>query len=280
MSVELEVVADERAAARRGAELIAAAGRGAVAERGSFAGDERRHDSVGDARDLSARRGDALGRDRALPGRRADRLRRASEDRNLTHLVLGLSIEHQSALRPMPVTQRDLEAAAARLRILAARSARPRPPRPRPRRPHRLAGPGRPGPRGDRPPGGPDRRRVPGPPPDDADLPELAAARQSSGWSPARRSASRSPSCSPATTRSRPAGSRTKTWSSSPTRPPRPDVLANSLTSSHESFPSADRRGRDRQPAFVGGEFSRRSGAQPGRAARRSGLPDQSSTCT
>jgi 6-phosphogluconolactonase len=35
-----------------------------------------------------------------------------SEDRNLTHFVLGLSLEHQSALRPMPVTQRDLDAAA------------------------------------------------------------------------------------------------------------------------------------------------------------------------
>jgi 6-phosphogluconolactonase len=35
-----------------------------------------------------------------------------SEDRNLTHLVLGLSLDHQSALRPMPVTQRDLDAAA------------------------------------------------------------------------------------------------------------------------------------------------------------------------
>ena len=35
-----------------------------------------------------------------------------SEDRNLTHLVLGLSLEHQAALRPMPVTQRDLDAGA------------------------------------------------------------------------------------------------------------------------------------------------------------------------
>jgi 6-phosphogluconolactonase len=35
-----------------------------------------------------------------------------SEDRNLTHLVLGLSMQNQSAMRPMPVTQRDLEAAA------------------------------------------------------------------------------------------------------------------------------------------------------------------------
>ena len=35
-----------------------------------------------------------------------------SEDRNLTHMVLGLSMDHQPALRPMPVTQRDLDAAA------------------------------------------------------------------------------------------------------------------------------------------------------------------------
>ena len=35
-----------------------------------------------------------------------------SEDRNLTHMVLGLSMDHQSALRPMPVTNRDLDAAA------------------------------------------------------------------------------------------------------------------------------------------------------------------------
>jgi 6-phosphogluconolactonase len=35
-----------------------------------------------------------------------------SEERNLTHLVLGLSMDHQAALRPMPVTQRDLDGAA------------------------------------------------------------------------------------------------------------------------------------------------------------------------
>jgi 6-phosphogluconolactonase len=35
-----------------------------------------------------------------------------SPDRNLTHMVLGLSMDHQAALRPMPVTQRDLDAAA------------------------------------------------------------------------------------------------------------------------------------------------------------------------
>jgi 6-phosphogluconolactonase/glucosamine-6-phosphate isomerase/deaminase len=35
-----------------------------------------------------------------------------SPDRNLTHMVLGLSMDHQVALRPMPVTQRDLDGAA------------------------------------------------------------------------------------------------------------------------------------------------------------------------
>ena len=35
-----------------------------------------------------------------------------SEDRNLTHLILALPIEHQAVVRPMPVTSRDLDAAA------------------------------------------------------------------------------------------------------------------------------------------------------------------------
>ena len=35
-----------------------------------------------------------------------------SEDRNLTHMVLGLSMDHQPSLRPMPVTQRNLDEAA------------------------------------------------------------------------------------------------------------------------------------------------------------------------
>lgn len=36
-----------------------------------------------------------------------------SPDRNLTHLVLTLPIERQAVLKPMPVTRRDLEQAAA-----------------------------------------------------------------------------------------------------------------------------------------------------------------------
>ncbi len=112
MSIELEVVADERAAARRGAELIAAAGRGAVAERGIFelamSGGRTPWAMLailGDLEEMPWAETELFQVDErvAAPG---------SEDRNLTHMVLGLSLEHQSALRPMPVTQRDLDAAA------------------------------------------------------------------------------------------------------------------------------------------------------------------------
>jgi 6-phosphogluconolactonase len=108
----LEVVADERAAARRGAELIAAAGRAAVAERGIFelamSGGRTPWAMLavlGDLEQMPWAETELFQVDErvAAPG---------SEDRNLTHLVLGLSLEHQSALRPMPVTQRDLDAAA------------------------------------------------------------------------------------------------------------------------------------------------------------------------
>jgi len=112
VGVELEVVADEKAAARRGAELIAAAGRAAVEERGafSFAMSGGRTPwamlaTLGDVEEMPWGETELFQVDEriASPG---------SDERNLTHLVLGLSIEHQASLRPMPVTQRDLEAAA------------------------------------------------------------------------------------------------------------------------------------------------------------------------
>jgi 6-phosphogluconolactonase len=112
VSIELEVVADERAAAARGAELIAAAGQAAVSERGFFAmavsGGRTPWAmlaTLGDVEEMPWGETELFQVDEriASPG---------SEERNLTHLVLGLSIEHQAALRPMPVTQRDLEAAA------------------------------------------------------------------------------------------------------------------------------------------------------------------------
>lgn len=112
MAPELEVVADERAAARRAAELIAAAGAEAAAERNLFALAISGGRSpwamlaiLGDLQQMPWDRTELFQVDErvASPG---------SEDRNLTHMVLGLSMEHQSTLRPMPVTQRDLDAAA------------------------------------------------------------------------------------------------------------------------------------------------------------------------
>jgi 6-phosphogluconolactonase len=112
VAVELEVVADERAAARRAAELIAAAGAAAVAERDSFTLAMSGGRSpwamlavLGELEEMPWGKTELFQVDErvASPG---------SEDRNLTHMVLGLSMAHQAALRPMPVTQRDLDGAA------------------------------------------------------------------------------------------------------------------------------------------------------------------------
>ena len=113
------------------------------------AGDERRPLALGDAGDPRRTRARCPGTETELFQVDERIASPGSEDRNLTHMVLGLSMDHQSALRPMPVTQRDLEAAAREYEALAAGALRPRPPRPRPRRPHRLAGPRRPGAGGD-----------------------------------------------------------------------------------------------------------------------------------
>jgi 6-phosphogluconolactonase len=108
----LEVVDSERDAALRAAELIAAAAREAVAQRGSFS--------------LAVSGGRTpwgmlaiLSDDKEMPWAETSLFQvdervasPGSEDRNLTHIVLALSMEHQAAIRPMPVTQRDLDAAA------------------------------------------------------------------------------------------------------------------------------------------------------------------------
>jgi 6-phosphogluconolactonase len=110
--MELDVLPDERAASRRCAELIAAAGAAAAGERGAFelAMSGGRNPwamlaILGDLEQMPWQRTRLFQVDErvAAPG---------SEDRNLTHFVLGLSIEHQAVLRPMPVTKRDLDAAA------------------------------------------------------------------------------------------------------------------------------------------------------------------------
>jgi 6-phosphogluconolactonase len=112
VAIELEVVADEKAAARRTAELIAAIGAQAVAERNIFSlamsGGRTPWAMLamlGEEEQMSWEATELFQVDEriASPG---------SEDRNLTHMVLGLSMDHQAALRPMPVTQRNLEAAA------------------------------------------------------------------------------------------------------------------------------------------------------------------------
>jgi 6-phosphogluconolactonase len=112
MPIDLEVVESDRAAARRAAELIAAAGQRAVADHGSFSFAMSGGRSpwamlaiLGDLEEMPWGETELFQVDEriASPG---------SEDRNLTHMVLGLSMEHQSSLRPMPVTSRDLDAAA------------------------------------------------------------------------------------------------------------------------------------------------------------------------
>jgi 6-phosphogluconolactonase len=112
MPLDLEVTKDEKAAARRAAELIAKAGAAAVADHGHFAFAMSGGRSpwsmlaiLGELEEMPWAETELFQVDEriASPG---------SEDRNLTHMVLGLSMDHQSALRPMPVTQRDLDAAA------------------------------------------------------------------------------------------------------------------------------------------------------------------------
>jgi 6-phosphogluconolactonase len=110
--IELEVAGDEKAASRRAAELIAAAGAEAAAERDRFAFAMSGGRSpwamlaiLGDLEQMPWEQTELFQVDErvAAPG---------DPERNLTHMVLGLSMAHQPALRPMPVTQRDLDGAA------------------------------------------------------------------------------------------------------------------------------------------------------------------------
>jgi 6-phosphogluconolactonase len=112
MPIELEVAADEKAASRRAAELIAAAGDEAAAERGHFAF------AMSGGRSPWAMLA-ILGELEGMPWDKTELFQvdervaaPGDEARNLTHMVLGLSMDHQATLRPMPVTQRDHDAAA------------------------------------------------------------------------------------------------------------------------------------------------------------------------
>lgn len=117
MAIELEVLADADAASRRAAELVAAAGQDAVEARGEFmlalSGGKTPWAMIG-----------ILGEMEEMPWPAThiyqvdERVAPPGDDaRNLTHLVQMLSLDHQSTLRPMPVTSRDLELSAAEYEV-------------------------------------------------------------------------------------------------------------------------------------------------------------------
>ncbi len=117
MAIETKIFPDADAASRYAAEAVAVAGQDAVEARGEF--------------DLALSGGKTpwamiglLGEMEGMPWEEAhifqvdERVAPPGDDaRNLTHLVQMLSIDHQSALRPMPVTSRDLELSAAEYEV-------------------------------------------------------------------------------------------------------------------------------------------------------------------
>lgn len=117
MAIELKILPDADAASRYAAEAVATAGQEAVEARGEF--------------DLALSGGKTpwamiglLGEMEGMPWEEAhifqvdERVAPPGDDaRNLTHLVQMLSIDHQAALRPMPVTSRDLELSAAEYEV-------------------------------------------------------------------------------------------------------------------------------------------------------------------
>lgn len=117
MAIESKIFPDADAASRYAAEVVATAGREAVEESGDF--------------DLALSGGKTpwamiglLGEMEEMPWEQAhiyqvdERVAPPGDEvRNLTHLVQMLSIDHQAALRPMPVTSRDLELSAAEYEV-------------------------------------------------------------------------------------------------------------------------------------------------------------------
>lgn len=117
MAIETKAFPDADAASRCAAEAIAAAGQEAVEERGEFnlalSGGKTPWAMIG-----------LLGEMEEMPWEQAhiyqvdERVAPPGDEaRNLTHLVQMLSIDHQAALRPMPVTSRDLELSAAEYEV-------------------------------------------------------------------------------------------------------------------------------------------------------------------
>ena len=109
---QLEVLPDAAAAARRGAELIAESAAAAIAERGSFTlaasgGTEPwQMYRLLTEYEIEWKKVAVLQVDeRVAPD--------SDPDRNLTHLLESLPQAARDRVRPMPVTEEDLEAAAA-----------------------------------------------------------------------------------------------------------------------------------------------------------------------
>ena len=117
MAIETKVFPDDRAASRYAAEAVAAFGRESVEARGelnlALSGGKTPWAMIGQ-----------LGEMEEMPWEQAhiyqvdERVAPPGDEaRNLTHLVQMLSLDHQAALRPMPVTSRDLELSAAEYEV-------------------------------------------------------------------------------------------------------------------------------------------------------------------
>jgi 6-phosphogluconolactonase len=111
VALEVEILPDPQTAAERGAEVIAAAAREAVEERGRFTM------AVSGGRNPWAMLAALHGR---MPWEKVTIFQvdervapEGDPDRNLTHLLRSLPAGGAAAVRPMPVDAHDLEAAAA-----------------------------------------------------------------------------------------------------------------------------------------------------------------------
>jgi len=109
----LEVFDSPEAVHKRGAELMAEAAKEAVAERGRA---ELAVSGGSDPWPMFSQLEDLFGDwDKAGVFQVDERVAPAgSDERNLTHLIESLSIGAQGSIKPMPVTDEDLEAAAER----------------------------------------------------------------------------------------------------------------------------------------------------------------------
>jgi 6-phosphogluconolactonase len=110
---QLEVLGDTEAAARRGAELIAESAAEAIAERGSFT---LAASGGTEPWEMYRRLAEAeIDWQKVLVFQADERVAPDGDpDRNLTHLLESLPEAARNRVRPMPVTDADLEAAAAR----------------------------------------------------------------------------------------------------------------------------------------------------------------------